>query len=1116
MAEYTNVEKPFLEKLTELGWEVIDQGSFGIPQDPSKSLRENFKQVTLKATFKKSVGQINKTDGGQPWLTDKQLDDLYLDITATERGGASLLESNKVVFEKLIGKTKTTVSENKVTGEQNPLVKLIDFEAFEANSFVAINQFRVVTPGGPREGIIPDIVLFINGLPVSVIECKDVDVADPLSESINQLMRYSNMRDDDFGIKEGEEKLFHYNLFSIATHGEEARFGTITGDFEYFLNWKDIFPSAYKIFDISIYSAEEEERYIVNGLHKSPKVRQEVAIHGLLNKEIILDVMRHFTLFMEIKAGIEIKVVCRYQQYRAVGRMIHRLRSRGGEERSGVVWHTQGSGKSLTMVFFIRKLRSLSDLKDFKVILTVDRINLEDQLSQTARLTEEFKEKNVVHARKELRSKLSGDASDLNMVMIHKFIEEELRHSKSLTKAFVQEGVVPKFKPFEVVNTSDRIIILIDEAHRSQGGDMGDNLFAAFPNAVKIGFTGTPLLTERHKQLTHERFGNSPDFIDTYKIREAVEDRATLDIVYIGKTTKDKIRSKEAFDEEFEDVFSEQTKEEKAEIQKRYGTMVAYLENMDRLRKISKNLVNHYVDEILPNGFKAMVVASSVLAAARYQYLIDEALKQRLEDEKGKEVRDEQLIQQIAFILVATVVTKQDNNESGFISEARKKAKELNAVDNFKRDYNYSKNPEGNYVQPNSGVGFLCVCDKLLTGFDAPIAQVMYLDKSIREHDLLQAISRVNRTKGLKSHGIIVDYYGVSNHLTEALNIWGSEEEEDVQEMLDYLRDINKEIPVLEARYNRMIQLFEDQGIKNFKAFTEQKIADQDAEFQLAEDCIALAESIPFRAQFDTYLKSFFDSLDLLFNTDAARKLHIPAKRFGYLLMRIRNRYRDPTLDLKWAKPKIRKMIDAHLETLDIYSKIPPVSLLSDAFTSEVNKLGGNKKAKASEMEHALRRHIKVNLDKDPAMYQRFLKRMEEILERYKGNWDMIVSQLEITRDEMAEGRKSKSEEPGLSEQELPFFELILISAYTDYDEALLHKDPIKPIAIELVKLLQDAINKPDFWKGRDSEIRKLHGKIDDLLDFSGVPAVSEAHERLSTELMSLAKRRHHELLHGL
>lgn len=1106
MAEYTNVEKPFLDRLKQLGWDVIDQGSFGIPQDPATSLRSSFKEVTLKQTFLEAIQKIN------PWLTDKQSEDVYVIVISAEKSGLSLLEANKEVFERLVGTTKTTVAHNEVTGEQDPLIKIIDFKDWKNNTFTAINQFRVVTPGGPRQGIIPDIVLFVNGLPFGVVECKDVGVADPLSSSIDQIMRYANTREDDFGTKEGEERLFHYNLLCIATHGEEARIGTITGDYEYYLNWKDIFPEIYRSFDIDNYAEEETVRYGANGLTNVPKVRQEVTIAGLLNKEILVDVLRHFSIFMEIKEGVLIKVVCRYQQYRAVGKILERLRAGdSGKERSGVVWHTQGSGKSLTMVFLVRKLRSQSDLKDLKVIMTVDRIDLESQLSETAKLTNEFKESNVVKARKELAPKLSNDSSDLNMVMIHKFVQEELRHSKALMQAFVKEGEVPEFKAFEVVNRSERIVILIDEAHRSQGGDMGDNLFAAFPNAAKIAFTGTPLLTERHKQKTHERFGGTGDFIDTYKIREAVDDRATLDIIYIGKTSKDSIKSKQAFDAEFEDVFREQTEEEKTEIQKRYGTMQAYLENMNRLKKIAKNLVDHYIKEILPNGYKAMVVASSILAAARYQRLIEIAIDERLEEERNKPEPDEQLIEQIEFLEACTVVTKQDNNEQGFISEARNKAKEYKAKDNFKKDFDYTKDDSGQYESPKTGVAFLCVCDKLLTGFDAPIAQVMYLDKSLREHDLLQAIARVNRTKGTKSHGILVDYYGVSNNLKEALNIWGAEDEEDIKELLAYFKGIDQEIPVLEARYNRMIQLFEDKGIADFKKFAEQKMENKDIEFQLAENCIEMAASVPFRAQFDTYLKAFFDSLDLLFHSEIAHQYYIPAKRFGYLLVRIRNRYKDASLDLKWAKPKVRKMIDSYLETLGIDSRIPPVSLLSPQFMGEVKNLGNNPKTKASEMEHAIRRHIKVNLDKDPVLYKRFLKKMEEILERYKDNWQLIVEDLTGLRDQMDVGRKGKFEEKGLTEQELPFFDLIIYNAYGDIITEE-EKDALKPLIKKLIVLLRDAIDKPNFWKDRDTEIRKLEGQVSDLLDFSGIPVIESLYESLTLELMTLAKKRHNDL----
>lgn len=1096
MPEYKNVEQPFLEKLADIGWQVIDQGSFGIPADPLKSLRSSFKQVTLPDVFKASILNIN------PWLSSKQLVDLYQEMTETERGHLSLLEANKVVFEKLIGKTKTTVSQNEKTGEQNPLVRLIDFEDWENNTFTAINQFRIVTPGGPREGIIPDIVLFVNGLPIAVIECKDVDTADPLSEGIRQIQRYANQRESEGGLKEGEERLFHYNLFSITTHGEEARFGTITGDYEYYLNWKDIFPVKYRDIDKNQYAAEEEFRYYANGLQKDPQVRQEVLIAGMLNKEILLDVLRHFSLFMEIKEGVEIKIVCRYQQYRAVGKILNRLRRPDPAKRSGVVWHTQGSGKSLTMVFLVRKLRSQADLKDYKVLFTVDRKSLQKQLTETAKLTGEFKESNIVDSRKDLAPKLSNNSPDLSLVMIHKFVQEELKHSKALMKAYVREGEVPKFKPFEVVNESDRIVILIDEAHRSQGGDMGDNLFAAFPHAAKIAFTGTPLLTQKAKQKTHERFGGDADFIDTYKIREAVDDRATLDIKYIGKTTKDLIYDKEAFDAEFEDVFNKQDKDLKGEIQKRYGTMQAYLENEDRIKNIAIDIVEHYVKDILPNGYKAMVVANSILAAARYEKYLSEAIDHRIAIETIKDEPDQQLIEQMMFLQVCTEVTQQDNNELGLISEARQKAKRLKAVDNFKKDYHYKKNEAGQYIKPETGIGMLCVCDRLLTGFDAPIAQVMYLDKNLREHNLMQAIARVNRTKGTKDHGIIVDYFGVSNHLKEALGIYGSEDQEDIKELLTYFSDINKEIPVLEARFNRMIQLFEDKGVTAFRAFAAQTITDKDHEFEIAEQCIDLAESVAFRAQFDTYVKAFFDSLDLLFNSKVARDYYIPAKRFGYLLIRIRNRYKDASLELKWAKAKVRKLIDKYLLTLGIDSKVEPIFLLSDKFPAELSKLGKNNKSKASEMEHAIRRHIKVNLDKDPVLYSRFKKRLEDIIERYQSNWDNIVDEFTTLRNDMKEVRPP----------EITFHDMISSQVSEKRPLSDDEVSTIDQITNKVMHIFREDMDKPGFWS-KAASIKKMKGNIEGILEHCGIKEIETNMEALTISLAALAKRRHDEII---
>ncbi len=1098
MSEYTNVERPFLDKLRQLGWEVIDHNESvssysqltenvaaekshpyitGIPQDPSISLRSSFREIILEQEFRKSLKRINLTENGRTWLTEKQIDDVLREITT--HPGVGLLEANQTVFKLLT--QNTTVGVNELTGEQSPLVRFIDFRHPERNSFIAINQFRIDTPGASRSAIIPDIVLFVNGLPFVVIECKDKDVAEPLSNAFIQINRYANRRDDDYGIKEGEEKLFHTNLFSIITHGSEARFGSITGEFDHYLNWKDIFPEVYRTVQIS--PGEE---------------RQEVLILGMLNKTILLDLLKNFTVFMEIKKGERVKVISRYQQYRAVGKMVERLRTgKTPFEKSGVIWHTQGSGKSLTMVFFVKKLRDTDDLKDYKIIMVNDRTDLEDPLSDTASLTGESV--TIIEHRRDL-DKLTTTTSNLNMVMVHKFLAQNGVSAQSL----IASGVVPKFEEFKTINASERVIVLIDEAHRTQGGEMGDNLFIGFPNAVKIAFTGTPLLTERHKQKTHERFGA---FVDVYKMNDAVADRVTVDILYIGRTSKDQILNREMFNQEFEDMFRDRSEEERLEIQKRYGSINDYLESKDRIRKIAEDIIEHYTQEVLPNGMKAQVVGTSIVAACRYKYELDEAIKSRIEKEQAKPdgERDEELLKQMRFVKVCAVVTMMENNEPGYVSNARRQALEMNAVENFKKDFNYEK--------PETGIAILCVCDRLLTGYDAPVEQVMYLDKNLREHELMQAIARVNRTKVMKNgyvkgHGIVVDYFGVASHLKEALAIYTTTDEKELADLSAYFRAMDKEIPVLESRYRRVLQLFQEYGIKQIEQFINQKMVDEKDEWELVEDCVALGSDVKFRAQFDTYIKAFFDSLDLLFNASMAKDYYVPAKRLGYILMRMRDRYKDETLDLKWAGAKVRKLIDKYLESKGINPKIPPVMLLSGDFPKTIDTHNKTGKAKASEMEHAIRWHIKVNMDKDPALYTMFNERLQRILDAHKEHWDMIVTELTKLREDIGKGRQDETSL--VSVNIIPFFELLKMEAGID-------KTDIETInsAVKITELIYTRIREfiviPNCWQ-KPNERRQLESDIRDELDYSGIESLKRNAAKLTAELIHLAEKREYEI----
>lgn len=1086
MSEYSNVEKPFLEQLAGLGWDVIDQG-FGIPQEPDKSLRGSFREVVLKEVFKRSVSSINKTEDGVEWLTDKQLDGLLEELM--DFGGVSLLETNKSILGLLF---KHTVDVNEVTAEEFPEVKLIDFDEPERNHFIAINQFRIDTPGRIKDFIIPDIVLFVNGLPLGIIECKEESLfcANPMYEAITQLTRYSNQRTEtaEAGLKEGDERLFWFNQMLIASCGDKAQFGTITSTDEYYYAWRDIWPEKYKEYNKPV-GVERE---------------QEVLIQGMLAKETMLDIVRNCTLFMDTGKKM-VKVMCRYQQYRTVLKIVERLRKgKNADERSGVVWHTQGSGKSLTMVFAIRKLRMCDDLKDHKVVMVNDRNDLEIQLTATAALTGE--KVNVVDSTKDLKKDLSGNESDLNMVMIHKFNDSDEKKTRQFIKNLIgKDGKraekVKKHKNFDMVNDSDRIIIMIDEAHRSQYSDLGDNLFAAFPHATKIAFTGTPLVTERHDKKTWERFGA---YIDKYKLQDAVDDGATIQILYEGKTADTAINEKHDFDCKFENLFRERTPEEILAIKKKYGATGDILEAENRINAIAEDIVKHYIEDILPNGFKAQVVSSSKMAAVRYNKGIRAALQTYIAKEEEKDCPDEELLKKLRVIKTAVIVSSDGTNEKAEITAARKESKKLNAVEKFKEPFDFDdEDGEG-----DGGVAFLVVCDMLLTGFDAPIEQVMYIDKRIKEHNLLQAIARVNRVHKGKSRGFVVDYIGLSHNLRDALKIYSGK---DVDDILASFKDVDSEVPILEQRYHRLLELFKDKGIDEIEAFVNQQIDDEGKEYWLLEDIIELLEDIKLRASFEVFLKKFLQSMDIILPHSAASDYRVPAKRFGYIFAKTKERYKDDSLNIKSAGAKVKKLINEHLVSLGINPKIAPVELLSPKFIEQMEK-HKSKKAVASEMEHAIRKHCKINFQNDPAFYAKLSEKLEALIQKHKEDWDALQQELSGLRDEAIAGRDGAIE--GITITHAPFYDLIGMNGFKDGEILDAHKETLKKLVRDVVDILRSKIDIINFWE-QDFEVKKLKGELSDLIIFTGIDELINNSKKIVSEIMALAKNRHEEIINA-
>jgi type I restriction enzyme R subunit len=1083
MSEYAHVEKPLLTQLAVLGWTVIDEGAGAIPQNPARSLRTSFRDVILPQVFRDAVRRINKTADGRDWLTARQLGGLIDDIF--RQPNRSLLDANEAVQALLF---KAQVDRNELTGETDPTVRLIDFTHPDRNTFHAINQFRVDTPGCVKGFIIPDIVLFVNGLPVVVIEAKigDANTANPMYEAFVQLQRYRDARPETTkaGLREGEPRLFYPNLAVVRTCGEAAEFGTITSAQEHFYAWRNIWPDKY--------AAIRPPLGVVRG--------QEELVQGLLNPYALLDMLRTCSAFMDLPNGKRVKVLARYQQHRAARRIVQRLRDGTTPmRRSGVIWHTQGSGKSLTMVFVGRMLRASSDLNDMKIVMVVDRADLEDQLSATANLI--GGKINLIESRADLRATLASPASDVNMVMVHKFVDAKDELPESFIEKLGRYAPPPSAESFGVVNTSDRILIMVDEAHRTQGSEMGDNLFEAFPNAARVAFTGTPLITERHGgKRTVKRFG---EYIDTYKLMDSVGDGATLQILYEGRTANTALRDKAEFDAAFEDLFVERSPEELLAIKKKYGATGDILEAESRIGAIARDLVRHYIDNILPNGFKAQVVCHSKLAAVRYQRALRTALAKRLERERDKAEPDEELIRRIAFLKVAVVVSADAANEPAEITVARKEAKAWNAVESFCKPFDLD-GPD----KVNTGIAFLVVCDMLLTGFDAPIEQVMYIDKRLKEHNPLQAIARVNRVTHGKQRGFIVDYIGLANHLTEALKIYANEDMEDLQQGF---KNLTSELPILEERYRRLLQHFQGLGVREIEAFLTGTLATPEDDVRVVHKSVDALEAIKARADFEVYLKKFLMSLDLIMPGSAAQPYRGPARRLGYLMRMAKERFKDESINFSGVGAKVSALINQHLIELGIDPKIPPVELLDPDFVDQVTgHAGGSPRAKASEMEHALRKHCTIHFDEDPAFFRRMSEKLDTLIARHGEDWQLLAEHYEELRAEIRAGRSGT-----IAEQQAEvavfkdnLFALVGDGADWSFEDAAL----LDELAARLVGIIRNAIKIVDFWRKPD-QVRRLRASIDTELMVSCIEAVQDRHQRIAVELTKLAEKRHGGLM---
>ncbi|NUM32960.1 MAG: HsdR family type I site-specific deoxyribonuclease [Candidatus Brocadiae bacterium] len=861
----------------------------------ASELSRKSSDILVESLLAKSLKKLNPAIEEQPDRADEVIHKLRgLLITVQHTG---LVRANEQFSEWLKGEKTMPYGIN----QQHIPIRLIDFEKPENNSFLVTNQYTVATPIEK----IPDIVLLINGIPLVVGELKT-----PVRPSVSWYDGASDIHDD---YENSVPSLFVPNVFSFATEGKYFRYGSIRMPLEIWGPWRE---EARK-------EDSTSEVFMAVGLEE---VRQ--AIRSLLHPLVVLDILQHFTIFATDRQNRKIKILCRYQQYDATNLIVQRVIQ--GKIDRGLVWHFQGSGKSLLMVFAAQKLRSSPVLKNPTILIVVDRTDLDTQITATFNASEI---PNVVttDSREELKRLLQEDTRKIIITMIHKFGEAE-----------------------GILNEHRNIIVLVDEAHRTQEGDLGRKMRKALPNAFLFGLTGTPI--NRRDRNTFYAFGSQEDengYLSRYSFQQSIQDQATLPLHFEPRLVSIHV-DKEQIDLEFSNLTRNLQEEDRRELSRRAAQMSHFIKTPDRIEKIVGDIVKHYKEKVAPGGFKAQIVCYDRETCILYKKALDK----------------------ITLPEYSQVVMTVSEDEY--------------------KDYKLSKEDEEKVLDkfraPDSTLQFLIVTSKLLAGFDAPILQTMYLDKPLKDHNLLQGICRTNRPYKGKSHGLIVDYFGVFDDVARALDF----DEEAVRQVVTNIQQLKDN---LEKAMMDCLAYFPD---------IDRSAADYNALLE-AQKCLSTNERRDAFARDFSYLERHWEAI----SPDACLNSHEDDyKWLSSIYQSIKPVNETGRLIWHALGAKTLQLIHKNIYVQDVNDKLETVMVNADIL-DEFIKNQNPKKIKEVEVEIAKRIAQHPNNPKFIALSERLQRLNEQAQQGIINSIEFLKYLIKIAEDLL----KAEKEETSKQEQ---------------------------------------------------------------------------------------------------
>lgn len=925
---------PALQILQKLGYSYLS------PLEAEKLRGGKTSNVLLEDILRKQLKEIN---------SDKKISSTkttYISDTNIENGIRALKELP--MNEGYIAACETAYNlltlgkafEQSFDGDKKSItLHYIDWnpETFLTNNVFHVAEEYIVVRNNSKEHYRPDIVLFVNGIPLCVIECKRPDMKEPLKQAISQHLRSQQ--------EDGIRNLYVYAqvIMSIAT--QEAAYGTNATPEKFWSKWEEKFETGeeeekYKNELLQIRNRpltveqkdklfSERFKYVrkyFDDLEKEniiPSI-QDKYIMGLCRRDRLMDIIFNFILFDNGE-----KKIARYQQFFAIKKAMRRIvQIDGGRRKGGVIWHTQGSGKSLTMVLLAQAIAMDKTIRNPKIILVTDRTDLDNQITGTFRKCGKFVENAATGQR--LVELLESKSDAVVTTIINKFV-----------------AAIKKInKPLE----SHDIFVLVDEGHRTQYGIFNIEMQKTLPNACFIAMTGTPLF--KKDKSTAAKFGG---IIDSYTVDQAVKDKTVVPLLYEGRLARQNVNAS-PLDIFFEMVSEPLTDYQKADFKKKFSRADQLNSAEQKIYAIAWNISLHFRDNWQGTPFKAQLVCDKKINAIRYKELLDEigivtneVLISPLDEREGEESAYEKSTEK------ENRFWKRMMDEHG-----NPKSYEKNIISRFKNQ----KDPE-----------IIIVVDKLLTGFDEPRNTVLYLTRNLQGHKLLQAIARVNRIYPDKEFGYIIDYYGVIENLDDALLIYSSFEDFDDEDLTGTLTNIIDEIKKLPQKHSELWDIFK----------TVQNKRDAEAYQILLKD-----ESV--RALFYEKLKAFAKSLKLAlssiqFYKDSDDKTINRYKDDMVMFMKLRNavveRYSDE-IDYKQYEGQIQKLIDTHITTEKVEVITELVNIFeTDKFQEEVEKTIG-KAAKADKIASRTSKHISEKMGEDPAFYKKFSQMLQETIFEYE------------------------------------------------------------------------------------------------------------------------------------